>query len=361
MLSQQRNQGCRLLEYSIHGHAAVTLENKSMRISVVAGRGANIFEFLDKSTDTDFMYRDSIGFNRLAGIIPTKHSQGGNFWDYHIGGWYELFPNSGRETEAFNAQLGRHGEVMLLPWEYSILEDSPDRVRVQFIVRTVRMPFLLKRTMELRSDKPVLFIEEELTNTSGEDLSFLWGHHVTFGDAFINENCVINLPDCTVVKRSKYDTDASRIAPEGKGALHNFPGRSGGHVDLSKMLPRQSGHGEMLFVEGLKGHWYAVTDKEKKVGFGLAWDEGMFRDLWFCEEFDGNRQYPFYGNTYFLALEPQVSNTPALSDAIDDGTAKVLNAGGIVKTWLTAVVYHTDKDIVKVQRDGKVDYADGIE
>ena len=94
-MSIQRNFGCRITECCIQGYKVVVLENHLLRISVLAGMGAGIFEFLYKPTDTDFMYRDRLGLERLNGFIPTVNSDLGNFWDYHIGGWYELFPNSG--------------------------------------------------------------------------------------------------------------------------------------------------------------------------------------------------------------------------------------------------------------------------
>jgi len=355
-VNKQRNYGCRITECSIQGYKVVVLENSSLRISVLVGMGAGIFELLYKPTDTDFMYRDNLGFERLNGFIPTVRSDKGNYWDYNIGGWYELFPNSGGATEIDGAQIGRHGEVILVPWEYSIIEDSQNEIRVKFTANTIRTPFMIERTISLNNMQSALFIEEKLTNKGKTDMPFLWGHHVTFGNAFINQNCLIRIPEGKIYNNPAYIPSASRLKSGAIGSLNKFPGKSGEYVDLSKIPPQNSKVAEMLFIDQLENSWFTVADMEKGIGFALTWDEEMFDSLWFCEEFEASTGYPFYGNAYYLALEPQVSKTPRLSNAIKDGSAKTIKAGQTLETWLTAVVYQDIRNISDVKRSGELEF-----
>ena len=355
-MNSQRNYGCRITECNIHGYEVLVLENCFLRISVLTGMGAGIFEFLYKPTDTDFMYRDNLGFERLNGFIPTVHTDQGNFWDYHMGGWYELFPNSGGPTEVNGAQIGRHGEVILLPWEYSIIEDSQNEIRIRFTTNTIRTPFMIERTISLNNMQSAVFIEEKLTNKGKTDMSFIWGHHVTFGNAFINQNCLIRIPEGKIYNNPAFTPRASRLKSGAVGSLCKFPGKEKKCIDLSKIPPQNSKVAEMLFVDQLENNWYTVADMEKGLGFALAWDEEMFKSLWFCEEFEASTQYPFYGNAYYLALEPQVSKTPTLSDAIKDGSAKTIKAGQTLETWLTAVVYKDIRNICDVKKSGELDF-----
>jgi hypothetical protein len=74
-------------------------------------------------------------------------------------------------------QFGQHGETPHLPWDYAIVEDTAAAVAVRFIVRTQKTPFLLEKTLRLRSGVAALEIEETVTNESGVPLHAMWGHY----------------------------------------------------------------------------------------------------------------------------------------------------------------------------------------
>ena len=353
----QRNYGCRVLEYQLHGYVRipVTLENRFLRVSVLAGKGADIFELLDKATDTDFMYRDSLGLDRLRGLIPTVATPQGSFWDYHVGGWYELFPNSGRATEHAGAPLGMHGEVLFLPWDYTIEEDHAESVRVVFRVRTRRTPFALERTLELVEDSPTLRVRETLRNLGARTAHFLWGHHITIGGGFLNGDCRISLPPCTVTKNPRYDSAFSRVAAvEGRATC--MPGKDGAPIDVTRVLPPGSRVNEMLFVTELETPWWAIADPRRQVGLAVSWDARMFPCLWMWQEYNSIEAFPFYGQCYAVALEPQTTVVPMLGDAYGAGTAKGLDPGAAAETWLTASVFHGSGGVTGVSREGRVLY-----
>jgi len=65
---------------------------------------------------------------------------------------------------------------------------------VKFWVRTVRCPFLVEKTLRLRSDRATLEIEETVTNEGAEPMDFMWGHHPAFGAPFLDEHCRLFAP-----------------------------------------------------------------------------------------------------------------------------------------------------------------------
>lgn len=95
--------------------------------------------------------------------MPSAPSTG-PFIDYYSGGWNEILPNGGPHVTYQGAELGQHGEISLIPWEYALLEDSPERVAVRLWVRPIRTPFFLEKTLSLEPRRAVLMIEERLTN-----------------------------------------------------------------------------------------------------------------------------------------------------------------------------------------------------
>ena len=52
--TRERNYACRITECTFRGLRCVVLENQVIRVSVAADKGADIYEFLHKPTDTEF-------------------------------------------------------------------------------------------------------------------------------------------------------------------------------------------------------------------------------------------------------------------------------------------------------------------
>jgi hypothetical protein len=106
------------------------------------------------------------------------------------------------------------------------------------------------------------------------------------------------------------------------------------------------------FQEG----WIAVQNRKRQVGFGLAWDPQVFRYLWIWQALGGGIGYPWYGQTYAMALEPWSSYPcEGLVTAIENGTAQQLQPGEALDAWPTAVVFEETGDVRRVDRDGRVE------
>ena len=202
----ERNYGCRLMEYSYRGLRTITLENEIIRVSVLVDKGTDIFEFLHKPTDTDFMWRSPLGVRNPASFVAPIPRPEGAFLDYYEGGWQECMPTGGNPAEYGGTKFGPHGEVCLMPWEYTILEDMPERVQVKFWVRTYRTPFFLEKTLTLKRHSGVLAFAERVTNEGAESLDLMWGHHPAFGPPFLDETCVIDLPGASVQTTNPAET-----------------------------------------------------------------------------------------------------------------------------------------------------------
>ena len=52
-----RNYGCGLKEIIENGYRSLVLENKKIRVSVYLDKGSDIYEFLYKPQDIDFMWK----------------------------------------------------------------------------------------------------------------------------------------------------------------------------------------------------------------------------------------------------------------------------------------------------------------
>ncbi len=193
-LGQPRNHGCRISDaWTFQGMRTLILENELLRVTVLVDKGSDIVEFRYKPFDLDFLFMSPGGIrNPNRGIVSAP--SGGPFLDYFSGGWNEVLPNGGPLVAYKGAELGQHGEISLIPWEYAILANSPERVAVRLWVRPIRTPFFLEKTLSMQPGKAVLTIEERLVNEGGESMHLMWGQHIAFGRPFLDEDTVIDAP-----------------------------------------------------------------------------------------------------------------------------------------------------------------------
>jgi hypothetical protein len=348
-----RNYGCRITEMAIEGHRCVTLENEKLRVTIIADKGADIYEFLYKPRDVDFMWRTWTGLRERSHIEPSSPRAAGAHMDYYEGGWQELFPNCGNLSLHQGAEIGQHGEVLLLPWRYVITKDEPDEIEVRFEVRTIRTPFHLVKTVSLRGRDAVVRIHERVTNESGQEVNFTWGHHPALGWPFIDESCRVDLPTCRIRTIAEFTPAASRLAAD---QLTDWPmatGADGGPVDLSRVPGPEVAASDMVFLEGITDGWYAVTNTSLGVGFALRYPADVFKQLWFWQVYRGGRDYPWWSSTYNIALEP-CSSLPVLSHAAARGEALTMGGGESRELQLYASAFEGTERVTSVSAEGLV-------
>lgn len=296
----------------LNGMQVIVLENNLIKISILAGRGSDIFEFVYKPLGIDLMLKldkDIYNPNQVFSQIRSTENQ---FEDYYYGGWQEILPNSA-PINYRGAQLGQHGEVSLIPWSYKIQNDSSEEVSVCLWTRPLRYPILIEKTLTIKRGEAQLFIDERLTNESGTPLHLMWGHHIAFSLPFLSEGATI-------------DTSATQfLAEEGMPDHRMFlPGQSqswpmvqsidGNFIDARKLLPASAQpFCDLAYLSNFhkKAYYTLQTDK---MSFTVEWDKQIFKSLWYWQERYATQDAPWWGKTYAVALEPWTSNWVARPD-----------------------------------------------
>ncbi len=354
----ERNYACRLItDGTLKGIRTVVMENQKLRITILVDKGSDIWEFLYKPYDIDFMWHSPILLRDIRYFIPSSATKWGAFFDYFEGGWQELLPSTGRspKSEYKGASFGLHGETTTMPWNFRVIEDTPMKVSVAFWVRLYRTPFYIEKVLTLENNASILTIDEKVINEGYEDMDFSWGHHPTLGESFLNENCVID----TCAKKVHVLGGLPFERPRFKnGEVFDWPigiSKQGENIDISKVPGRENKSADMLYLSEMDEGWVAVTDQTRGVGFGLVWPINIFRYLWIWQVCGGAFGYPFYGRNYNMAIEP-MSSKPGFGivDAIENGTALQLKAGEALQAQIKAVVYEGTGRIQKIARNGSI-------
>ena len=352
----ERNHGCRISDsWTYRGLKTVVIENELLRVVVLIDKGADIYQFVHKPTDVDFMWRSPWGVREPSKFTATTGSGFGSFLDFYEGGWQTVLPGGGNPSTYAGAELGIHAEVSVMPWDCVITEDTPDRVSMRCWVRTVRTPYFFEKTLTLAGGSPVLEIEEALVNEGEEPAHCVWGQHITFGPPFLSDDCVVDMPGGELLNQTPDIHPNARVKGDARGQWPWIEGEDGSRVDLSKVPGKEIRAYDLSYVSEMPEGWYAVTNRRTGVGFGYVFPKEVFRFVWYWQSFGGGYGYPWYGRTYNVGLEPFTSYPgDGLATAIENGTALKLEPGERVEASQRAVAYTGAQGVDRIKPDGSV-------
>ena len=233
---QNRNYGCRY-----KGYKTLIIENEKIQVTIMVERGTDIIEFLYKPLDIDFLWKGPLGLDAGNNNPLTKEHSTGAFLDVYAGGWQEIFPSINLPSNYKGAELGYHGEIMYVPWKYQVLIDDPEEIKIKFYVRLTRTPFFVEKIVTLRSMSTSLEFEETILNEGDEEIKFTWGHHPVFGKPFLDENCVIDVPENSSGHTYEVDYSGNSIVESDRD--FDWPlakGKKGNDIDLSLILSQEA-------------------------------------------------------------------------------------------------------------------------
>jgi hypothetical protein len=353
MKAQYRHYGCRITDdLTYKGIKTLFMENELIRIGILLDKGADIFQLIDKQSDTDFLWKSPNGITTPSKYRETIASDSGSFLDHYHGGWQDIFPGGGPANYK-GAEIGLHGEITQLGWEYTIIEDTEESIKIEFTVDCIRTPFRIEKTIEIKRNNPSIFIVETITNLSEESLEFMWGHHPAIGAPFLKEGVKL------IVPAEKGEVHSPKFMESGifnPGQQFDWPMINTGEtlIDLSTVGAENAGYGDLIYLKDLKAGWYAILDQEKKLGFGLAWPKEIFSCIWFWFVYGQSPGYPWWNRIYCLSLEPWSSATNSLTKAIEQNTTLKIKGGESITIPLTAVVIKNADEINNIKINGTV-------
>jgi hypothetical protein len=337
------------------GFEAVTLENGLARVTVLPGKGADIYALTYKPGGVDVLWKSPWGLRPPGQTIATASNSLVAWMDHYEGGWQEIFPSGGGPAVLDGIEHSFHGESTAVPWHYRVVEPAGEQCVVHFWVRLARSPLFLERTMSLVADSPVLTMRERLVNEGPAAFDLMWGHHPAYGAPFIAEGCIVDAPADTFVA---FDPQASSDSLLPDGGRFSWPlaaGRAGGQVDLSRVVGPERRVTNLGYLDDLREGWYAITNPHLGFGVGMTFPRDIFRHLWFWQEFGGSSGTPWFRRCYVMALEPFTSFPCAgLAAARELGTARVLEAGQALDAIVRFVFFDSITGVNRIDPDGMV-------
>ncbi len=336
MKAKYRHYGCRITDDSTYkGMNVLFMENEVIKIGILLDKGADLFQFIYKPKDVDFLWKSPNGLLNPHKYKDTIAAQSGTFLDNYHGGWQDIFPGGGPYLYQ-GAEIGLHGEVTQLGWEYSILEDEPEAIKVKLEVDCVRTPFHIEKTISIKGQDPSVYMEEKITNRSTQDLKVMWGQHPALGAPFLKKGnkLFLNAKKAMVHKPRFMESGIFEPGMEFDWPLIKMDEKV---VDLSVIGDKYAGYGDMVYIKELMEGWYACIDPESQLGFGLAWPKEIFPYLWFWLVYGKSPGYPWWDRTYCVALEPWTSYPNNFEEAMKNHTVTTIRGNETITIPFTAV------------------------
>jgi hypothetical protein len=174
------------------------------------------------------------------------------------------------------------------------------------------------------------------------------------GEPFLSGACRFYLPGGTVRVPEVAAFPSQRAAPGATGHWPTVAAVDGTMLDLGRMPPADAQTAEFLYVTDLPDGWCAIVNESLGAGFGLRWDPALFRHLWYWQVARGSFGYPWFGQTYSMALEPWTSwPGDGLQQAVANGTALRLGPGETVRTTLLASLWQGRGAVRGIGADGE--------
>ncbi len=342
---------------SIYGQSVrgLRIENDLLAATILIDKGADIYELIYKPRNMDVLWKSPWGLKDIERNVGGGPDSQTAWLEAYAGGWQVLFPNGGDACVYKGAELGFHGEASMISWNYQVIEQNPDCVEVRLYTRLLRSPFRMERRIRLEAGQPALLLRERITNEAGEPIDYMWSHHPAFGAPFLSEACRIDVGARRLQADAGYAGEFSPLKP---GEQYDWPltGDRSSEVDLSHVPGQDAPRGLLGYLQEFDAGWYAITNTQMGFGVGLAWPTHIFPYAWLWQEMYASGGFPFYKNSYVMAIEP-ASTIPGhgLVHAMEtQGTHRTLQPREAAEAEIRVVFYESTSGVEKIELDGTI-------
>lgn len=328
MSNDQLHQKCKVSHGDpINGLETIYLENEWLKIGVLVGRGADIFEVIYKPENTNILLRLDRPIYNPSRDMPQRRDTLNQFEDYYYGGWQSIFPNSA-PINYFGAQLGQHGEVWQIPWQLTSISETTGFVAVELTASPLRLPFVIQKNIVLKTGSSYFEVDEKITNKGASTLPYMWGQHIAFGENILKSGGRIEV-DAQQVRAEHSMPDNRLITPDMAGQWPLGVDKEGQPIALDQIPPlAHDNWSELMYLTGLneKASYTLLTNSNLKIS--VSWPSSTFPYLWYWQERYGMQHYPWWGKVYAIGLEPWTNAwSPQPQDQIDQGLWPLLESG----------------------------------
>jgi hypothetical protein len=288
------------------GRKAATIENHSLRVTVLAG-GGHVAEILHKATNINPLWIPPWSTTEPSSYGRGTHPQYGPSDEALIlsgimGHSICLDTYGSPSPEEFAAGVPVHGEGPVVDYELNVRGGS---LCAFGILPLVQLQF--KREVCLDDDGHTIHFTETLHNLSSSDRPIAWTQHVTLGPPFLEPGRTEFRAAVTKARTAGANFGDGRSAQEPDSEFEGLacPRKGGGVIDL-RVFPNEAksaGFTTHLVDPRREDAFFAAWSPASTILFGYAWKRRDFP--WLCrwEENHLRSDPPWHGKTLACGME----------------------------------------------------------
>ncbi|MDA8346933.1 MAG: hypothetical protein M0Z66_15935 [Thermaerobacter sp.] len=292
--------------WAYNGLQAVVLENAQLRAVVLPEAGAKLYALEDRAAAREWLWHN-------PRIAPERSQIGATFDNHWSGGADAFFPTC-YPCSVDGVAIPDSGEWWSVPWQPDVHEDATG-VTLEMTAGGRVYPVISRRSYRLSHAGRELQLGFHIQNVGHAQLPFLLGFHPALA---LRPGGRIVLPDGVAQVDETSDGTMGAV-----GQRYAWPllETASGPSDMSCVRGPEVGQfaGHYLFPSGGKIHW-SVWDPDGGPGLSLT-ASPEFTGVWLWQVYGGWRGY------HHVALEPWSGYPITLSDAVAQGSARVLAPG----------------------------------
>ncbi len=114
------------------------------------------------------------------------------------------------------------------------------------------------------------------------------------------------------------------------------------------MPPEEAGVTDFQYLPNISSGWYAVTDADAQVGFGMVFPTDVLPHISLFRSVGGWR------GLHLVSVEPSVGYPYDLAIAKEAGNAGRIKAGATIKATIRAIAYGGVSAVERIEPDGSV-------
>jgi hypothetical protein len=323
-------------DWQYNGLQVVRLENECICVDVLPQLGAKIYNFVHKPSGKNLLWHN-------PQVKPAICAFGSKFDDQWSGGWDELIPNDVPVSFANGDILPDHGEVWNQAAEWQAVHSDSRQVSVRFVTHGRVLPTRFEKELSLREGESFLRVRYQYANLGPNPIHFLWNIH----------------PALSVTSATRLDVPARRGVVDSwitdlfdAGMEYEWPyatDRTGRTRDLRRVPDASEAIADHHYLPDVKAGWYAVTDTEAGVGFGMVFPTSVLPHLWLFRTLGGWRGL----NTLILEISAGYGSTD-LAKAQAAGHCGLVGPGDVVRAEVLAVAYSGLTSVASIDLGGHV-------
>lgn len=322
--------------WTFSGIPVVILDNAWMRVVVAPSVGSHILSLEYRPRSHEWLWR-----NPRIPLTPPVY--GAEFDAYWSGGIDAFFPTC-YPSVYDGTRVPEGGDVWSIPWE---AHPSSDHEGCTVTLKTSGRvwPAEFERTLKMWHDKPVLQLTFSMRNVGLTRLPFLFGLHPSLA---IEKAYRLDLPPGTV----RVDEVGGRnMGTVGQTFEWPFlPDSEGSPIDMRMMRARDdNSFGGHFFTPHGEDLWWALTDRQNKMGIGLVAPGQAFRGLWLWQVFGGWRGY------HHLVAEPWTGYPITLEEAVSAGNVHWVEPSQTMQVTIQMVCYEAVSAVSKIGVGGVIE------